>query len=254
MRNRPVSHRFAPSSGPAVSRGRGTALLTGSRASPALCIALLAALAGCTQDPAPTTTAEAQFTVNPGAGDRQFNSVLITAGNASHQIDTPLQAPYMIFVENATPPVQGIFVPNTPTSLADVELLFGGETVPRICNPDQSPSTCCAAPEGALCVNSGAAPSPVPVDPEVRFDVTSVPVSFFTGDVGSINQDHLISPAQAPASIYLEGPQENAQGVFTKQDPDAALTVTLYVNGVVVDSDTSPAGSSNDAIVQFQFD
>jgi hypothetical protein len=218
-------------------------------------LALVLVLAACGQDAAPTSPREARFTVNPGAGDRLFSLVAITAGNASHEINASLLAPYTFFVENATAPVQGVFLPSSPSSVEDVQMVFGGETVPRVVSdPSQNSPGCPPDPPGALCVNSGAVPVPVPARPEVRFDVSSMPLSLFTANVGSLNQDHLITATQTPATIYLEGPEESASGVFTKIDPNTTLTVTLLIDGIARSTDTSPAGDGNDAIVRFQFD
>ena len=46
----------------------------------------------------------------------------------------------------------------------------------------------------------------------------------------------------------------NAQGVFTKFDPNATLTVTLIVDGVARDTATSQSFSTEDTVVQYQFD
>lgn len=220
-----------------------------------LAIALAASLAACSEEASPTSPREIQFTINPGPGNRQFQVVSITAGNASHQIDASLLSPYMIFVENAQPPAQGVFLPNQPNSLSDVQMVFGGETVPRVVtDPSDNSPGCPSEPAGALCINSGGVPVPVPLLPEVRFDISAVPDTFFTANVGSFNQDHLISLAQTPASVYLEGPEEVAQGVFTKANPNSTLTVTLLIDGVARDTATSPAGSTNDAIVQYQYE
>ena len=230
-----------------------------------LLLALLLPLSACTQDAAPTTTSEAQFTVNPGGGnDRGLLQVQLSAGNASHVIDMPadIQAPYMFFMENAFPPVQGVIVPVEPAGIDDFQLLFGGETVPRIVSDPADNSEGCPVtlPPTALCVNNCEAnmrvpcvrPEPGPV--EVRFDVVATPVTLFQANVGSINQDHIVSAALTPATIFLEEAKENASGVFTKFDPTSTLTVTLIIDGVVRDTGTSPQGSSNDAIVQYQFD
>jgi len=218
-------------------------------------------LAACTEDPAPTTTAEAQFVVNPGTGDRLF-TIAVSAGNASHVIQTPLTAPYTVLMENAYPPVQGIVTTEDPDAIADLQLAFGGETVPRIAEPGQKFPGC---PEGLsdqqTCVNNCpsflAAPCvvPEPGPVEVRFDVSSVPPSaLFTANVGSLNQDHLISTTTTPASVFLEDPAESASGVFTKFDQQTSLTVNLYVDGVLRDSATSGSGNTGDAVVQYQFD
>lgn len=233
-------------------------------------IAAVLGLTGCTQDPSPTTTSEAQFTINPGTGARATALVRVelSAGNASHVISQSLPVPYMFFIENAFPPVQGIFQPESVDSFADVELLFGGETVPRIVTSPDGNSAGCPVPAlpgtpSAFCVNNcqgnmsmpgECLRNPMPGPVEVRFDVASVPITLFTANVGSINQDHIVSTAQTPATIFLEDPQENAQGVFTKFDPNATLTVTLYVDGVARDTGTSPPFNTNDVIVQYQFD
>jgi hypothetical protein len=111
--------------------------------------------------------------------------------------------------------------------------------------------------EACLCVNSGCftdpciVPEPAPV--EIRFDVTSVPVTLFSANVGSINQDHIVTTTQTPVTIYLEDAEESASGVVTKFDSNASLTVTLYVDGIARATDTSPPGNTEDAIVQYQF-
>lgn len=222
---------------------------------------VLAALlfSACTQDPAPTSPAEALFLVSPGAGNRQFEVIALTAGNASHTISQSLLAPYSFYLENAFGPVQGIFLPSTAASVEDVSLLFGGETVPRVVSNPAENSVGCVQPaecEGrCLCVNSGGAPDPMlPGSPEVRFDIVTTPPIQFSGDVGSINQDHLLNVVQSPATIYLEGAEESAAGVFTKFDINASLTATLLINGVAQATATSGPGDSGDAVVQFQFD
>lgn len=217
----------------------------------------------CSQEAAPTAPAQALFLADPGPGDREFTLVEITAGNASHTIDGTLTAPYQFYVENALAPVQGIFQPNTTSSLADIALLFGGETVPRVvADPSENSKPGCTLPSDCtanapcLCVNSGSAPTPsVPAGShEVRFDVTSTPQTLFTATVGGNNANYLLQGAQAPASIWVESVVEIAQGVFNKSNANTSLSATLVVDGVERDSATSPAGSTEAVVVQFQLD
>lgn len=234
-------------------------------------LALLVALPACTEEAAPTSPAEALFIVNPGGGNRQFELVELTAQNARHTANQSFPAPYSFYMENAFPPVQGIFLPDPEGNMpvADVQLFFGGETVPRVVSdPSQNPANCVLPAEcepespsestGCLCVNSsppgGVIPEPAPPQFEIRFDIVATPPIQFTGDVGSINQDHIISVGQTPATIYLEGAEESAAGVFTKFDSGASLTATLLINGVARATSTTGPGNSGDAVVQFQFD
>jgi hypothetical protein len=229
-------------------------------------VLLALACAACTQGAAPTSSAQALFLADPGPGDREFTLIEITAGNASHTIDGTLTAPYGFYVENALAPVQGIFQPNTANSLADIALLFGGETVPRVvADPSENSKPGCALPPNCfdtsnnavcLCVNSSAAPTPsIPAGShEVRFDVTSTPQTLFTATVGGINENYLIQAAQAPASIWVENVVEIAQGVFNKSNANTSLTATLVVDGVVRDTATTGPGSTDSAVVQFQLD
>lgn len=222
-------------------------------------LALLSlACAACTQEAAPTSPAQALFLADPGPGDRQFTLVEITAGNASHTIDGTLTAPYQFYVENALAPAQGVFQPNNASSLADVALLFGGETVPRVVTEpsENSKPGCDNLGATELCVNSGGAP--IPVTPtgshEVRFDVTSTPQTLFTATVGGINENYIVQNAQAPASIWVENVVEIAQGVFNKNNPNTSLTATLVVDGIQRDTGTSGPGSTDSVVVQFQLD
>lgn len=235
-----------------------------------LLIPLCFACVACTQEAAPTAPAQALFLADPGPGDRLFTVVEITAGNASHTLDGTLTAPYQFYIENALAPVQGIFEPNTPSSLADVALLFGGETVPRVVtepsenskpgcdlHPTPAPGEPTPTPDnGALCVNSGGAPTPnvPPGSHEVRFDVTSTPQTFFNATVGGINENFLVQNAQAPSSIWVENVVEIAQGVFNKTNTNTSLTATLVVDGVERAAGTSGPGSTDSVVVQFQLD
>jgi hypothetical protein len=222
----------------------------------ALCLLLLGC-AACTQEASPTSPAVAVFNANPGAGDRLFNLVSITADNASHTIDGTLTAPYFLYIANALGPVQAIFEPQDVGSLEDVELLFGGETVPRIVsNPvDNSPgcpTPACSDTALCLCINSGEAPIPVPSSHEVRFDVTSEPIALFNGSVGGINENYLVQNGVPPATIWVEGVAEIAQGVFNKTIAGTTLTVTLYIDGVARTSASSGFGSTDSVVVQFE--
>ena len=223
---------------------------------------LLLACAACTQEAAPTSPGEALFLVSPGAGNRLFGSIQLTAANAVHTVDASLMAPYSFYLENAFPPVQGVFQPNTVSSVEDVQLLFGGETVPRVVTRPSENSPGCPPPptppmpNDPLCVNSGAAPVAVPPagSHEVRFDVTSMPASLFSASVGGINENYLLGSALTPSTIFVEEVTEIAQGVFTKNDSNTSLTVTLLVDGVARNTETSPSGSNDQVVVQFQFD
>lgn len=223
----------------------------------ALCLLLLGC-AACTQEAAPTSPAVAVFAANPGAGDRLFELESIAADNASHTIDGTLMAPYYFYIANAFGPVQSIFKPMMEVgSLQDVELLFGGETIPRVVdNPSSNSPGCprpaCSDAAGCLCINSGAAPTPVPSSHEVRFDVTSVPVSLFNASVGGINENYLIQNGVPPATIWVEDVAEIAQGVFNKTIPGTTLTVTLYIDGVAKTTASSPLNSTDNVVVQFE--
>lgn len=224
-------------------------------------LVFLLVLAACTEDPSPTSPSEAQFFISPGTGDRMFVAQ-VSAANASHVISMPLTAPYTIFMENAFPPVQAIVETQDPDAIEDLQLTFGGETVPRIAEPGQHFSGCPTdLTSSETCVNNCpsnlAAPCvvPAPGPVEVRFDVFSVPPQvLFTANVGSINQDHLLSTSSTPASIFLEEAEESASGVFTKFDSNTSLSVNLYIDGVLRDSATVGPGNTGDAVVQYQFD
>jgi len=212
---------------------------------------MLLACAACTQEPSPTSPAEGVFNIDPGPGDRLFTVVSVTAGNGDHTLDGVLTAPYSLYVENASAPVQAIILPNTPASVADITLLFGGETVPRVVSNPSENSPGCPPTSDELCVNSGSAPTPVPPGThEVRFDVVTTPLAIFGASVGGINETHIVQNAQAPSTIWVEGVTEIAQGVFNKANIATSLTVTLLIDGVAEMSDTSPAGSTDAAVVQ----
>ena len=203
--------------------------------------------------------------VDPGSGDRMFGSlepVELTAANADHVL-TPLPfgqtpiAPYEFFLENAFAPVQGSFVPNTASSVEDVGLLFGGETIPRIAPPNSQ--GCPSLSEGAICVNSGSCGGnnqtpcdgqTMPKSEEVRFDVISTPQGLFNASVGGTNISYEIDNAQAPATIYVEGVVEEAQGVFNKVNIANSLTAELLIDGVVVASGTSGENDGNAVVLQ----
>ncbi len=83
-------------------------------------------------------------------------------------------------------------------------------------------------------------------------DVTAEPVSLFNASVGGINENYLVQNGIPPATIWVEGVAEIAQGVFNKTVAGTTLTVTLYIDGVARTSASSAFGSTDSVVVQFE--
>ncbi len=217
---------------------------------------------------APVSPREARFDVNPGLTDRTFQVVELRAENAAHTFAPPVNcsapnpleftAPYRFYLENALGPVEGIFQPASADSLSDVQLLFGGDTVPvRVDDPSGNSAGCPVFSQDPqpFCLNSGGVPDAVTaLAPEVRFDVSASSTGvFFSSTIGDTSGSHIVNPAPAPATFFLENATGSVTGVFTKVDSSVELTARLFINGCQVRSATSPANTITDVVLAFEF-
>ncbi|MGD0947282.1 MAG: hypothetical protein ABSA52_07605 [Candidatus Binatia bacterium] len=203
--------------------------------------------AGCgTTGSSPTLYQEVQFQVLP-SGQSTFTVNELDVGGVRHTFPAgtsfTASSTFYFYFENAPPPYSGTFT-----------LESGGDvTVKLFITPTNSAkaSDTTSGPGSTVTVSTGASPSSMPATPippteEVRFDVCVPSLTPgtcftqgdsgifglpFTGTVGDAFQTHLLS-GFTPSIYFLEGAQENANGVFrlTPVTGDT-LVVQLFING-----------------------
>lgn len=223
-----------------------------------LTAAAAAGMLSCgSESPPPEAPREARFVVNASQGT-EFDVVEIRSAHAIHRPcldDAHFQAPYYFILENAELPVQGRFQPLSD-AIDNVQLLLGGETVPRRVD----------APDATTPIFTGNAPAPIDPTapactsestngaPEVRFDVSGTIGSEFVATIGDQESSHIVGVVtRVPTTFFIEDASERVIGYFTKGNPDTVLSVRLLVDGTEVDAETSSAGGAGNLVLRFEF-
>lgn len=223
---------------------------------------LIAAISGCgTSGSDPVQYPEVHFAVHPG-GQSVFTVDSLIGGGVSHSSVTGQQftatGTFEIVLENAMPPYLGVFTlvsGDQMTVSLTVVSPTGQTVVTDVTTPGKPTAT----------VSTGGpvpVPPPGPANPEVRFDVCaplanetacSVAASIgtfgvlFNGTLGDPFTSHLLNGA-TPTIYFLEAPQDNVNGVFTRQPQVGVLLVAqLFFNGVL---EQTQANASNVIIKQ----
>jgi hypothetical protein len=222
----------------------------------ALSLIFVAVLAGCGKSgDHPEFFPEVRFLVAPLGGQvgTTFEVEVLASGSASHEFPNRqfvATQPASFFLENAAPPYKGRFTWIAGAE-ADVILIVSGRTSQvaplRLgpANPTIELATLGAQPD-AFAISPG--------DPEVRLEVSSSPGGLFLGTIGdfflsynvglTLDADPILVP-RAPAIIFFEDARDTVSAVF-RNPSGFDLTIDLYLDGVLRESDTS----DKDAIIK----
>lgn len=223
-------------------------------------VALAFVLAGCggsKEGHHPEFFPEVRFVIEPlgGQAGTTFQVEYIASGDATHRFQEGrvfnATEPVGFFLDNAAPPYGASFL-WLDGAEADIALIVTGRTI-QISQERLGPNN--IGPVEVMTIDSDRGSFGVgPGRPEVRFEVIADPGTLFQGTVGdfftsydvgfTVDDDERLQ-ARAPAYIWFEEPRETVSAVVSNANR-LEITINLYVNGELVESDTS----SDDAIVK----
>ena len=225
-------------------------------------IILAVASAGCGSEGHPAEFyPEARFLIEPfgGPAGTTFELLYIASGDARHEFDpgTTFTAaePLGFYLDNAAPPYGASFRWISGAE-ADIALIVSGRTI-QVSQIRLGPNNNGVPVELMSNPPPGTMLATELAQPDTRVDIVATPGTVFQGTVGdfftsyevgfTVDDDERLQP-MAPAYIFFENPRETISAVARNAN-HLEITVNLYVNGNLVQSDTS----SKDAVVKHDF-
>jgi hypothetical protein len=222
----------------------------------ALCLGALGDGCGTTGS-RPTLYPEVRFEVDPVPASVTFRVDALVAGGVQHTFPADMvftaSGPFFFYFENAPPPYSGTFTvcgkPNgncSPAGASDgnlhVKLFVPGTTEVHEFNAE---TLVPHIPQ--VTISSGPISAVTPPTREVRFDLC-VPFltpgtcftggdsglfsKSFTGTLGDASQTHELFGA-TPSIYFLEGAQDNVDGVFTLDQTGPLFVAQLFIDGIL---------------------